>query len=81
MELKNGIRVRGVLSSVDQFINLKLDKIVCVNQLEHPQFVSAYSCFSFCIARSIIVSMFSMRSLACLFEGRSSDIFILVKMM
>lgn len=40
VELKNGIRIRGTLTSVDQYTNLKLDNITSMNQPEHPQFVS-----------------------------------------
>lgn len=40
MELKNDISIKGVLKSVDQFLNIKLDDIQVVDELKYPHLVS-----------------------------------------
>ena len=40
VELKNDISIRGVLKSVDQFLNIKLDDIQVVEELKYPHLVS-----------------------------------------
>jgi len=45
IELKNDIEIRGVLRSVDQYLNLKLDNISCVNQTQYPHLQSVKNLF------------------------------------
>lgn len=45
VELKNDIQIRGVLKSVDQYLNIKLDDISVVDELKYPHLVS-------CLVRS-----------------------------
>lgn len=45
VELKNDIQLRGVLTSVDQFLNLKLRDAHAVDELKHPQLLSVRTCF------------------------------------
>ena len=40
VELKNDICIKGVLKSVDQFLNIKLDEIQVVEELQYPHLVS-----------------------------------------
>lgn len=39
VELKNDISIKGVLKSVDQFLNIKLDDIQVVEELKYPHLV------------------------------------------
>lgn len=39
MELKNDIQLKGVLKSVDQYLNIKLDDIQVVEELKYPHLV------------------------------------------
>ena len=39
VELKNDISIRGILKSVDQFLNIKLDDIQVVEELKYPHLV------------------------------------------
>jgi U6 snRNA-associated Sm-like protein LSm2 len=39
VELKNDISVKGVLKSVDQFLNIRLDDIQVVEELKYPHLV------------------------------------------
>ena len=43
VELKNDISIKGVLKSVDQFLNIKLDDIQVVEELKYPHLVSLLS--------------------------------------
>ena len=43
MELKNDIQIRGTLKSVDQYLNIKLDDILVMEELKYPHLVS--TCF------------------------------------
>ena len=43
VELKNDIQIRGILKSVDQYLNIKLDDISVVEELKYPHLVSAHS--------------------------------------
>ncbi|CAI5755845.1 unnamed protein product [Candida verbasci] len=36
VELKNDMEIKGTLKSVDQFLNLKLDNITCLNSAQYP---------------------------------------------
>ncbi len=40
VELKNDISIKGVLRSVDQFLNIKLDDIQVLEELKYPHLVS-----------------------------------------
>ena len=46
VELKNDISIRGILKSVDQFLNIKLDDIQVVEELKYPHLVSRCYCYS-----------------------------------
>lgn len=39
VELKNDIQIRGVLKSVDQYLNIKLEDIQVVEELKYPHLV------------------------------------------
>jgi U6 snRNA-associated Sm-like protein LSm2 len=39
LELKNSLQIRGTLSSVDQYLNLKLDDVEVVDRESFPQLV------------------------------------------
>lgn len=39
VELKNDIQIRGVLKSVDQYLNIKLDNIQVMEELKYPHLV------------------------------------------
>ncbi len=39
LELKNSLQIRGTLSSVDQYLNLKLDNVEVVDRESFPQLV------------------------------------------
>lgn len=39
VELKNDLQIRGTLSSVDQYLNIKLSDITVVNAAAFPQLV------------------------------------------
>ncbi|KAL6720874.1 U6 snRNA-associated Sm-like protein LSm2 [Lecanora helva] len=41
VELKNDISIKGMLKSVDQFLNIKLDDIQVVEELKYPHLVGA----------------------------------------
>ena len=41
VELKNDICIKGILKSVDQFLNIKLDEIQVVEEIQYPHLVSA----------------------------------------
>ena len=43
VELKNDISIKGILKSVDQFLNIKLDDIQVVEELKYPHLVSPAS--------------------------------------
>lgn len=43
VELKNDLAITGVLVSVDQFLNIKLDNIKVVDEERYPHMVSATS--------------------------------------
>ena len=42
IELKNDLQIRGVLQSVDQYLNLKLSEVAVVQQEKFPQLVSSW---------------------------------------
>ncbi|KPM35483.1 hypothetical protein AK830_g11077 [Neonectria ditissima] len=39
VELKNDIQLKGILKSVDQYLNIKLDDIQVVDELKYPHLV------------------------------------------
>ncbi|KAK4170431.1 hypothetical protein QBC43DRAFT_306197 [Cladorrhinum sp. PSN259] len=45
VELKNDIRIRGVLKSVDQYLNIKLDNIQVVDELKYPHLSAVKNVF------------------------------------
>ncbi|KAI9292145.1 AmphiBrf43 [Neoconidiobolus thromboides FSU 785] len=45
VELKNDLSINGILVSVDQFLNLKLDKIEVQDQERYPHMLSLKNCF------------------------------------
>lgn len=45
VELKNDIEIKGTLKSVDQYLNLKLDNISCVNASKYPHLQSVKNLF------------------------------------
>lgn len=45
VELKNDIEIKGVLKSVDQYLNLKLDNITTVNDDQYPHLRAAKNLF------------------------------------
>jgi small nuclear ribonucleoprotein (snRNP)-like protein len=40
VELKNDIQIKGVLKSVDQFLNIKLENIQVLEEVKYPHLVS-----------------------------------------
>eukprot|EP00727_Mastigamoeba_balamuthi_P007959 m51a1_g3784 putative u6 snrna-associated sm-like protein lsm2-like (96) ;mRNA; f:171323-171771 len=45
VELKNDLCIAGLLHSVDQFLNLKLQNVRVVDQEKHPHLMSVQNCF------------------------------------
>ncbi|KAK4456520.1 hypothetical protein QBC42DRAFT_281095 [Cladorrhinum samala] len=45
VELKNDIRIRGVLKSVDQYLNIKLDNIQVVEEIKYPHLSAVKNVF------------------------------------
>jgi small nuclear ribonucleoprotein (snRNP)-like protein len=45
VELKNDLTLTGILHSVDQYLNVKLDAISVSDPEAHPQFAAMTSCF------------------------------------
>ena len=43
MELKNDVQIEGELISVDQYLNVKLDKITVKDKQKHPHLVSEHT--------------------------------------
>ncbi len=41
VELKNDMQLRGILHSVDQYLNVKLENLTVDEQEKHPHLVSA----------------------------------------
>lgn len=56
VELKNDLCVQGILVSVDQFLNLRLNDVVFSDPEKHPQMVGVCRIggwtFRFCVSRS-----------------------------
>jgi small nuclear ribonucleoprotein (snRNP)-like protein len=45
VELKNDISIRGTLKSVDQYLNIKLDDVVVLEELKYPHLSSVKNIF------------------------------------
>ncbi|KAI8889250.1 U6 snRNA-associated Sm-like protein LSm2 [Backusella circina FSU 941] len=45
VELKNDLAITGILKSVDQFLNIKLDDIQVVDEERYPHMISVKNCF------------------------------------
>jgi len=45
VELKNDLAVRGVLHSVDQYLNIKLERVQVLDQVRFPQLVAVENLF------------------------------------
>lgn len=45
VELKNDLAITGVLHSVDQYLNVKLNNVKVVNETKYPHMLSVRSCF------------------------------------
>lgn len=45
VELKNDLSIRGILDSVDQYLNIKLNDISVVDPSQHPYLSSVKNCF------------------------------------
>ncbi|KAI8365219.1 LSM2-like protein [Radiomyces spectabilis] len=45
VELKNDLAITGILKSVDQYLNIKLDDISVVDEERYPHMISVKNCF------------------------------------
>lgn len=45
VELKNDLAITGVLKSVDQFLNIRLDNIKVSDEARHPHMMAVKNCF------------------------------------
>ncbi|EFJ22201.1 hypothetical protein SELMODRAFT_232056 [Selaginella moellendorffii] len=45
VELKNDLAITGVLHSVDQYLNIKLENIKVVDEIKYPHMMSVKNCF------------------------------------
>ncbi|KAG1851682.1 hypothetical protein F4604DRAFT_1883562 [Suillus subluteus] len=45
VELKNDLSITGVLKSVDQFLNIRLDSINVLDEARHPHMMAVKNCF------------------------------------
>ena len=45
VELKNDIKIQGVLESIDQFLNFKLNDIVVLDAEKYPHLMTVRNCF------------------------------------
>jgi len=45
VELKNDLSIRGILHSVDQYLNIKLKDIVVIDEEKYPHMMSVKNCF------------------------------------
>jgi len=45
VELKNDLSISGVLKSVDQFLNIRLDSIKVLDETRHPHMMAVKNCF------------------------------------
>jgi len=54
IELKNSLQLKGTLTSVDHFLNLKLDNVEVVDKENYPQLVSCRLLSVFLISGSAL---------------------------
>ena len=45
VELKNDVKIQGLLESVDVFLNFKLNEVVVLEADKHPHLVACKNCF------------------------------------
>ncbi|KAF8070572.1 hypothetical protein FPV67DRAFT_1414134, partial [Lyophyllum atratum] len=45
VELKNDLSITGILKSVDQFLNIRLDNIKVSDEARHPHMMAVKNCF------------------------------------
>jgi len=45
VELKNDLSIRGILHSVDQYLNIKLKDIIVIDEEKYPHMMSVKNCF------------------------------------
>ncbi|EIE21161.1 Sm-D1 protein [Coccomyxa subellipsoidea C-169] len=45
VELKNDLAITGILHSVDQYLNIKLNNVHVVNEQKYPHMMSVRNCF------------------------------------
>lgn len=45
VELKNDLEIRGILHSVDQYLNIKLNDVKVVDETKHPHLMAVKNCF------------------------------------
>ncbi|KAL2119034.1 hypothetical protein VTJ04DRAFT_5994 [Mycothermus thermophilus] len=45
VELKNDIQIRGILKSVDQYLNIKLDNIQVLEEIKYPHMSAVKNVF------------------------------------
>lgn len=45
VELKNDLQIKGILHSVDQFLNIRLTDVKAVDDKQHPYIMSVKNCF------------------------------------
>mmetsp|Transcript_11983 Transcript_11983/g.33151 ORF Transcript_11983/g.33151 Transcript_11983/m.33151 type:complete len:98 (-) Transcript_11983:694-987(-) len=45
VELKNDLSITGILHSVDQYLNIKLNEIKVVDEEKHPHLMAVQNCF------------------------------------
>merc|ERR1711902_197369 len=45
VELKNDLAITGILHSVDQYLNIKLNEIKVVDESKHPHLMAVKNCF------------------------------------
>lgn len=59
VELKNDISIRGTLKSVDQYLNIKLDDVVVLEELKYPHLSSVKNIFiryvETCLSRCLVL--------------------------
>ncbi|CAE6435995.1 unnamed protein product [Rhizoctonia solani] len=64
VELKNDLSITGVLKSVDQFLNIRLDAIKVHDEARHPHMVGPVI---FCETRSDLVEQMAVKN--CFIRG------------
>jgi len=57
VELKNDLAIKGILKSVDQFLNIKLDDITVIEEEKYPHLVT--TSIPSCLICSLLLRMSS----------------------